>query len=328
MIQSKQFMAFVLVLTLGVSMLTACSKTNTVTITNNKTITTTSTVTAPPTTYASTPIPTTTAASTNYVNGGLLVSVSWLNSRLDNSGLIVIDARTAALYTTSHIKNAINIPTAFVDETDLLVTGDTSLLKSDVDLSNLLGESGVSNTATIVVYGANVDTNAGRVFWALDYLGAKDVHVLDGGFGKWTSSGFAVTTEKTVKPATIFNYLADGNLYGRKAHVLAGLGKSNIVLVDSRNATDFVVKRIPGAVNILTGDFLNADGTVKSFSDLTAFLTTKGITPGKTVIAYCYVGYRSAQEYFVLRLMGYTVTNYDGSTTEWFADTKLPTTSG
>ena len=73
------------------------------------------------------------------------------------------------------------------------------------------------------------------------------------------------------------------------------------------------------------GDYLNADGTVKSLTDLTTFLSSKGITPGKTIITNCYVGYRSSQGYLMFRLLGYNVSNYDGSTTEWFADPSLPT---
>ena len=100
---------------------------------------------------------------------------------------------------------------------------------------------------------------------------------------------------------------------------------ANYTVVDSRNASDYTAKHIPNAINILIGDFLNADNTVKSYSDLKSLLDGKGITTGKTVITHCYVGYRSGQEYFIFRLMGFNVSNYDGSWTEWSADPTLPT---
>ena len=44
----------------------------------------------------------------------------------------------------------------------------------------------------------------------------------------------------------------------------------------------------------------------------------KGITPDKTVIAYCQGGYRSASTYLALKALGYPrVGNYVGSRGEW-----------
>ena len=78
-------------------------------------------------------------------------------------------------------------------------------------------------------------------------------------------------------------------------------------------------------MNILVGDFQNTDKTVKSYADIKTLLDSKGVTAGKTVITHCYVGWRSGQEYFVLRLMGFNVSNYEGSWVEWGSDPSLPT---
>lgn len=267
-----------------------------------------------------------TPPETTYPKASLLVSGEWLAANIDNPGLVIIDTRSNALYTAGHIKNAVNLLTSTFD---IGGTGIDSMdLKTASEIATILGNAGVSNNAKIIVYGADVDANAGRIFWMLEYLGATDVHVLDGGYAKWTSDNRAmVTTATTLSTATFTTSSIDSAKLALKADVLAHYADTvNYAIVDSRNATDYATSHIPNAINILVGDFLNADKTVKSYTDLKTFLDGNGITSGKTVITHCYVGYRSGQEYFVLRLMGFNVSNYDGSWTEWIADPAGPTT--
>jgi thiosulfate/3-mercaptopyruvate sulfurtransferase len=270
------------------------------------------------------PAANTTTGGQTYPNAALLVNGAWLKTKANDARLVIIDTRKDADYAAGHIQNAINIPPAALDVKN--EAGDGSVLRTAAELSDVFGKNGVSNTSTVVLCGAaNADYSSSRLFWALEYLGHKDAHILDGGYAKWTADGNATATEKAARAAVTFSPSANPKVIATKEHVKSNLGNANAVIVDSRNATDFVVKRIPGAMNILVQDYLNADGTMKSYADMKAFLDSKGITPGKTVIANCYVGYRSAQAYFVYRLMGFEVSNYDGSTTEWFADSSLPT---
>jgi thiosulfate/3-mercaptopyruvate sulfurtransferase len=275
------------------------------------------------TTAAASAANSTSATPATYPNSGLLVSDVWLKAHLTDSNLTIIDTRPDASYAGGHIQGAINLGPGLLDTTN--AAGDNTALKSAPELATIFGQNGVSSSSTIVIYSDGNDTNSGRVLWDLEYLGQKDMHILDGGFGKWKSDGNAAVTDKTAKAAGTYSPAVNAATLATKTDVLNSLGKTGYVIVDSRNATDWVVKRIPGSINILMGDYLNSDQTVKSFSDLTAFLGTKGITPDKKVIVHCYVGYRSAQAYFIFRLMGYSVSNYDGSTTEWFADPSLPT---
>jgi thiosulfate/3-mercaptopyruvate sulfurtransferase len=48
------------------------------------------------------------------------------------------------------------------------------------------------------------------------------------------------------------------------------------------------------------------------------------VTPGDTVITYCYIGLRASGSYFISRLLGYPVKLYDGSYDEW-SKLKYPT---
>ena len=68
------------------------------------------------------------------------------------------------------------------------------------------------------------------------------------------------------------------------------------------------------------------DGTFKDAGDLRTLYEGKGVTPDKDVIAYCRIGERSSHTWFVLRyLLGFpTVSNYDGSWSEWGNSVGVP----
>lgn len=265
---------------------------------------------------------TTTSAASGYPNATLLVSGASLNVSANHQ--VIIDTRSAANYAAGHITNAINLPPSALD-----TAASSYALNSASAAAAALGAAGVSNTDTIIVYGADVDAATGRVFWALESLGATDVKVLDGGYAKWIADGRTVaTTAATTPAAATFTPTVDAAKSAAMADVVAHYADTtNYAIVDSRDAKDFAAGHIPNAINALVGDFQNKDKTVLSYTKLKSVLDFKGITTNKKVIAHCYVGYRSGQGYFILRLMGFTVSNYDGSWTEWNAATAYPNAS-
>jgi thiosulfate/3-mercaptopyruvate sulfurtransferase len=76
---------------------------------------------------------------------------------------------------------------------------------------------------------------------------------------------------------------------------------------------------IPGAASVPWAQAVQEDGTFKSADELGELYTSKGVTNGNPIIAYCRIGERSAHTWFVLHeLLGHDdVKNYDGSWTEW-----------
>jgi len=162
-------------------------------------------------------------------------------------------------------------------------------------------------------------------------MGAGNVSVLDGGYTKWVADGRAVVTAATTLPAATFTSTVAATKLSSLADVVANYANTaTYAVIDSRFNADYQTAHIPGAINILETDYLNVDGTAKSSVDIWTMLATKGVTASKKVITHCYVGYMSAQGYFMFRRMGFaTVSNFDGSWTEWAADTTpLPVNSG
>lgn len=273
----------------------------------------------------------TSSTRTDYANPALLIKGADLDTNTTNQ--VIIDTRSATKYAEGHIENAINLsPGALDSATD---TGSTFDLLPVSEAAAILGAAGVSNSATIIVYGSDVDAATGRMFWDLEYLGSKDVHILDGGYAKWVADGRTVVTTPTTATQATFTVSVDDSRLATKEYILDHYADTaNYAIIDSRNAEDgtdpvwgpgYTSKHIPNAVNILVDEFLNTDKTVKSYADITMLLDAKGVASGKTVITHCYVGWRSGQEYFILRLMGFEARNYEGSWVEWSADAFLPT---
>jgi thiosulfate/3-mercaptopyruvate sulfurtransferase len=203
-------------------------------------------------------------------------------------------------------------------------------------LESLLGQSGISNDTTILLYGDNNNWFAAYAFWQLKYYGHKDVRLINGGRKKWAEEKRPLTTEPTKVAATTYRATGpDVSIRARKEDIFSTLDKKTVAqLVDVRSVDEFTGKiiappgmsetaqragHIPGAANIPWVQAANEDGTFKSLDALKALYEGKGITGKNEVIAYCRIGERSSHTWFVLKyLLGYDhVKNYDGSWTEW-----------
>jgi thiosulfate/3-mercaptopyruvate sulfurtransferase len=267
-----------------------------------------------------------------YKHPEVLVSTAWVAQNLNspNIRLVEVDVDTTA-YDQGHIAGAVgwNWQTQLQDN----VRRD---LIEKAALEKLLGESGISNDTTILLYGDNNNWFAAYAFWQLKYNGHKDVRLINGGRKKWLEEKRPVTTEAAkVTPATYRVGGVDESIRARREEVFAVLeGKKRGQLVDVRSVDEFTGKilappglsetaqragHIPGAANIPWAQAAAEDGTFKSYDALASLYGSKGITGSDEVIAYCRIGERSSHTWFVLKyLLGYNdVRNYDGSWTEW-----------
>lgn len=267
-----------------------------------------------------------------YVHPEVLVSTQWVADHLNDPKvrLVEVDVDTSA-YGQGHISGAVgwNWQTQLQDNVRRDLIDKTSL-------ERLLGESGISNDTTIVLYGDNNNWFAAYAFWQLKYYGHKDVRLMNGGRKKWLEEKRPLTADAPkVTPATYRATGPDESLRARKEQVAAIVDKkSQGQLVDVRSVDEFTGKiiappgmsetaqragHIPGAANIPWAQAANEDGTFKSADALKQLYQGKGVNGGGEVIAYCRIGERSSHTWFALKyLLGYDdVKNYDGSWTEW-----------
>jgi len=264
-----------------------------------------------------------------YPNGELLVRADFFETIMDQSGVVIIDARSAG-YETAHIPGAVSLKWSdYVDA--------SSMLLPVADLQAKLSAAGLSRTMTFIIYDDTLKSwgSAGRVFWMLEYLGCSDVHILNGGWDLWTAEGRQTETTVNTLAPNIFIPSVRDSVRSTKDHISSRLGDSDFVVIDSRTDEEYNGWQlyneargghITGAVQIPYEWFYVADNnTVLGYENLKNLFESRGITADKEVTSYCTVGIRSGFVYFALRLLGYqNISNYANSIKEWAADSSVP----
>jgi thiosulfate/3-mercaptopyruvate sulfurtransferase len=279
----------------------------------------------------------------DYANPDVLVSTDWLEERLADPDVRVIEVdEDTSAYDKGHIKGAVGW-----NWTTDLHTDVGRDYRDQGGFAELLSAAGVGSETTVVLYGGNNNWFAAYAYWLLKLRGFDDVKLLDGGRKKWE-----LESRELVQ---------DVPTYGPSDHVLLGderpdiralrdevIGKvgSSTGFVDVRSPEEYrgeklapdhlpqeqsqVPGHIAGAANIPWVKAANDDGTFKSADELRALYEAAGITSDREVIAYCRIGERSSHTWFALQeLLGYpNVKNYDGSWTEYGSLVGVPVELG
>ena len=175
--------------------------------------------------------------------------------------------------------------------------------------------------------------SAGRMYWILKYLGAKDVKLLDGQMKAWRRARKPVTKDVKEFAPTKFTPTVDNSIIATMQYVKDHLEDKNVLLVDVRSKEEYdgqkgKAKRkghIPGAIHFEYKNVID-NGVVKPKADIEKALNAAGITPDKEIILYCETSARAGIVYLVLKdILGYPkVRVYDGAFYEWAADQSNP----
>ena len=273
----------------------------------------------------------------------VLVTTEWLAEHGSDANVVVAEVdENPDLYEEGHIPGAVKLH--WRDDLQDPVERDIVDRES---FERLLGERGIGNDTTVVLYGDKNNWFAAYAYWYLKIYGHEDVRILDGGRQKWIDEGREQTTERPSVESTSYNATeADESIRVRRDDVLQGLGREGRELVDVRSPQEYSGEllappgyeqegasrggHIPSAQSIPWAQAVRDDGTFKPAAELRELYGGKGVTPEKEVLAYCRIGERSAHTWFVLReLLGYgDVKNYDGSWTEWGNLVNVPIEKG
>lgn len=204
---------------------------------------------------------------------------------------------------------------------------------------------GLEPSVPVVVYsaGETLNIDATWVTWLLSAMGHPRVHLLDGGYFKWSFEHREIARRyPRVAPA--------GGWWSRQAFepdtvsladVRRVVERGGAVLVDARPADQFAGEagtqmrrgHIPGALNHWWQDDLETSGFGRVFKPveaLRAAYTGEGITPDRDVILYCNTSTEASHLWFALRvLLGHPrVRIFAGSWTEWAEREELPIATG
>ncbi len=269
----------------------------------------------------------------SYAKPEYLVSTDWVAEHLNDPKVRIVESdEDVLLYEQNHVPGAVMIDW----QLDLNDRVRRDYLQK-AEFEALLSAKGIGNDTTVVFYGDKNNWWACYAFWVFQLFGHENARIMNGGRKKWIDEGRPVSKEQpAVAPAKyVAKQRADYRIRAFRDQVLNHVQMQS-PLIDVRSPKEFTGEllhmeaypqegalrggHIPGARNVPWARAVNEDGTFKSADELRAIYEGEaGLSPDKSVVAYCRIGERSSHTWFVLSyLLGYpNVRNYDGSWTEW-----------
>ena len=268
-----------------------------------------------------------------YANPHLLVTAGELADLLktdEAGGPLLLDLRPAEAYAAGHIPGALHLDLFGVS----LIDTDPAPLKAFMwMIEHVLAVHGVDAATPVIVYDEQSGVRAARAFWFLEYFGHPSVRLLDGGFNAWVASSLPVTREAAPPPKSEWTGTREERTLATWKDVKDAIGRTGSVILDTRTDAEhegtLVRARrggaVPGAIHIEWTRNLAESGEFKPADELRKMYAEAGVTPDREVITYCQGGYRAANSYLALRLLGYPrVRMYIGSWKEWGDREELP----
>lgn len=203
-------------------------------------------------------------------------------------------------------------------------------------LKKTLTQLGIGHAAQVVVYDhANGQMAAARLWWLLKWAGHEAVAVLDGGFRAWRQQNLPLESGRNPGQPQPFKTEFNDHLILTAEDVVSSLRNSTYSLLDSRTAERFrgenenvdpVAGHIPGACSAPFIDVINADGLLKTPTELREhFRVLSGGRDSGHLVFYCGSGVTAALNILAFAYAGLGMAKlYAGSWSDWINDPSRP----
>jgi thiosulfate/3-mercaptopyruvate sulfurtransferase len=278
----------------------------------------------------------------------LLIDASELSSNMENKDWVVIDCRFSLDdtergrqdYLKAHIPGAVY---AHLDRdlSSKVIPGKTGRhpLPEIETFAATLSAWGIDSETQVVVYDDSTGNMAARLWWLLNWVGHRNVAVLNGGWLSWNRLGLPARGGPESRMPKRFEPHEISGAYVTADQVQEYKNDLRHVILDARSSRRFrgevepidsVAGHIPGAVsapceeNVTPeGKFLSPEILRRRFEKL-----IKSVPP-ENVICYCGSGVTAAHNIIAMAYAGLgTARLYAGSWSDWITNAARPIATG
>jgi thiosulfate/3-mercaptopyruvate sulfurtransferase len=261
----------------------------------------------------------------------VIASPDWVNARLDDSSLVIVDCRFSLAdptlgyeqYLQGHIPGAFYLDLNQDLSSPVQRHGGRHPLPDFELLAKKFSQMGISAKTTVVAYDDSRFAFAARLWWLLRCMGHGQIAVLDGGFAAYQAAGYPVSLEiPGVRSGDFVPQFRPELLVPRQG---VQQRSAETVLIDSREAEryrgerepiDPVAGHIPGAVNYPWQQVTNELGKLRSPDFLQQYWAEVAQHP--EAIVYCGSGVTACVNLLAMAVAGLQNGKlYVGSWSDW-----------
>jgi thiosulfate/3-mercaptopyruvate sulfurtransferase len=268
----------------------------------------------------------------------ILVDCDWLEERLDDKDIVVVDCGVRfepplsvtsghAAWSTSHIPGSV-----FVDHFGLADAASAVPFAAPApsQLAGALQAAGITDDTRVVLHDRSDGSWAARLWWMIRTVGHAEVALLDGGWTAWTRARRPVTSEPTVVAPGLPTVRPPLARFVGKSEMVAAISDSDAAVVSALPAEahkrgDYGRRgHIPGSRSVPSQTLVDPEtNRLVSVEDIRRRFGAE--YAAASVITYCGGGVAASLAAFALTRAGHAhVRVYDGSLIEWCADPNLP----
>lgn len=234
-------------------------------------------------------------AAAGFARPDLLVDPAWLQERLGDPSVRIVDCDPRDAYFRIHIPGAVCVPDNYFKNPD-----DRRFVMRPEQFQGLMESLGIGDDTLVVGYDARHSLYAGRLWWCLTYYGHTQVKVLNGGFPRWFRERLPLCLcgAQHTYPKATFTPRPNPSILATAEDIKGRIQRNDpgTVLWDVRSRAEYTGENtrgnkraghMPGAVHLEWLDLMDREThTFKDPATLRRMLEEKGITPEKEVVAY------------------------------------------